>query len=241
MLKRTKEYLIEELSNANSELIKELNLLNSRQITFNKHNEILKAWKKVRDGKSDLVGAIKSFFGVLLLGVIFALLQYGIKYTIIIEVFCALVEAVIAGIIVHTAIEYKKNKDNFQNIPNSEQEDFSLVGNTNVPIFEYTVERERALVDESNKDIKAYNEYIKIICDIIESDDYIEKIIKYNEEKGFFTDAFTVEWESFLNEREKPENTNIRINNLTEEAYKDATQHLHVDIKKLEKGFNKSE
>ena len=245
MLKRTEEYLKNELSNAQSEVLKEKDLLSTRQATFNDHNEILASWKKIRDKKDDIKSQIKAILALILVGGFGSLLlvPYGNGSHWLIMAFAALMDAIIGKNVISDIIENKKNKAAFANIPNAEDQDFSLVGDTNVPVFEYKVQKEKDLVEESIKDVRAYQEYIYTIWDILTSDNYIDKIIKYHEERGYFPDAFTVEWEDFLKEETKPYQPgkffqgDFKIDAIPEENIKAATEHLHVDIKKLEKSL----
>ena len=249
MLKRTEEYLKSELISARQELLREKDLLASRQATFNEYNEILEAWKKIRDKKDDINVQIKGMLVLLVAGGAGSALiyQYHNGAHFLIGGFALLLECIIGKNIIGDIIENKKNKTVFANIPNASEQDFSLVGNTNVPVFEYKVQKAQDLVKESLKDVKDYEEYIYIIWDILKSDDYIKKLIKYHEEKGYFPDAFAGEWEDFLKDAVKPYKSgeflqgDFSVNTIPEESIKAATEPLHVDIKKLEKSLYNQE
>lgn len=242
MLKNTERYLKDEIISARNELKKESALFNERKGAYEKHNDILKTWKNINISKNN-IGNFLKIIGVLIMGCLFfnAVVTSVFAKIVLLGIYGGLGALFTFGL-VHEIIDYKKNNNKFRNSNEYSEENFRHVGNTKKPVLQYTVDYEKSLVDESFNDISSIQEYIHIIEEILESEDYIDIIAKYKEEKGYFTDALLAEWDSYLEELQhiKPEKVDLTRTPLTEDCYKEATEKYHVDIKKLEKK-NKAE
>ncbi|MDE6142099.1 MAG: hypothetical protein K2G03_05805, partial [Bacilli bacterium] len=239
MLKNTEKYLKEELLSVRKELKREIEISKERKINYEYHNEVLTTWKNIQRLKKSIKDYPK-LIGVLLLAILFfsiicpSNISKWIAYSI-----CGSLECLFIFAFIMEIKDYQKERNKFKNFEENSKEDFRILEGENVPVLQYKVNHEKNLVEESNKDISAFYEYINIIEDILKSEDCIDKIVKYKEEKGYFSDALLAEWNAYLEEIKhfKPENVDFTMIPITEECYKAATEHLHVDIKKLEKSL----
>lgn len=241
MLKTVKTYLNRELQNAKKELGKEIELKNSREEKYNRDLEAVELFKTIEDLKKELKESKKVIIELPIAAFIVFILFFAlgpICQIISIIVFSLMELLCVAGAI----LEYKDLKDNkakLETMREYTKDDFRVIGDEDIALS-YQVRDELADIEESKKDIKAYFDYIHLIEDILNSEDYIRKIIKYNQDKGYFPGILDNEWKEYIKEISKIplKYEDLYINPIKDSDYKPITASLHVDLEERPRAYN---
>ena len=235
MLKNTRKRLIEELNRFNSELKKSKDRYSELEREYTIGHELLNAINYQKNTSSALFGGILPAGAILLLGgaAAFAFWEFIGPGILIGE----LLFSALFG--VNTLKNYKKYKEANKRLEtaqdNVEGANFNFIDE--LDIFESDLDlRVGYLMSKEQKNITMCEDSIKNLWSILTSNNLIGTLEQNKDTDIDISNALLAEWEAYLEELENIPISSVHLENddITEDCYKESTQKLHIEPKKLE-------
>lgn len=233
MLKNTRERLIDELNHFNAKLKETKTQYEKLTKEYNTGKELINASHAQKNASTALFGGMLPTGSTLLIGGGFTIAYWAFIGPIILagEGILALF---FARIIFKNIKNYKKANKRLETAQANVTTSYNLYDD--LDMLENDLEiRVDYLMNKCLKEIQRYEENIRRLWSVLANNNLLG-LLEIKEEGADLSSILEAEWEDYLEEIKNMPVSNLHLttDGLTEECYKESTQKLHVEPKKLE-------